>query len=82
MSSAWSIIGKFAIGLGVIVLLSLGLCGVAMQFGGNGSSGTAADIGFFGFMLGCGGLVLTGFAAIVVAVMTAFRGRTPPPPAP
>ena len=83
MSTAWSVVSKMAIAFAGILLLSLGLCGITVAFSHPGNSmDTITGIGFFGTLLGAGGLVLTGVIAIIVAIASAFQGGSPPPPPP
>ena len=77
-----SVVAKAAIASAVILLLSFGLCGVAV-FGGKGAPDWVGTLAFPGMVLGAAGLLVSGLAALVLACVQAWRGNGPkPPPAP
>ena len=78
-----SIIAKAAVVFTVILLLSFGLCGIAV-FGGTHAPNWVGTLAFPGMALGAAGLLLSGIAAVVLAIINAMRGdqRRPPPPPP
>jgi len=74
----WSGLGKFAAGSAVLMLLSLGLCGVALSQ--NHMSGGMAMAGLLGFLAGGLGLAVAALIAIVIAI--SGSGSKAPPPDP
>jgi hypothetical protein len=83
MSNAWSIVSKVALVFCAILLLSLGLCGFSGLLRTVDKGGISVGIGLFGTLIAVAGLILTGIAAVIVAIISAVRGGpTPPPPPP
>ncbi len=79
VSSTWSTLAKVAAFFAVVLLLSLGLCGLALAQ----SKSTGADLAtlsLWGMVIGAAGLLLSGVAAVVLAIVSAFQGGPPPPP--
>lgn len=79
MSTAWSVIARIAVAFTVILVLSLGLCGYSLA---TNKTQNLAGAALVGMVIGAGGLVLTGVAAIIAAIVSATRGGAPPPPRP
>jgi hypothetical protein len=74
----WSGVGKFAAGSAVVMVVSLGLCGLSQGNGGLG--GGLAIAGLLGFLAGGLGLLISAVIAIVIAL--SGGGTKPMPVAP
>lgn len=79
MPSARSMLAKIAVAFAVLLLISFGLCGIALQSEHTQDLGIIALVGL---LIGGVGLVLSGVAAVVLGIVSAVRSRTPPPPPP
>ena len=79
MASTWNWIAKLAIIASAVLLLSLGLCGLAIK---SNDGGSLAIIALIGMLVGGAGVVVAAIAAIVTAIAGSGTNRTPPPPPP